>query len=230
MYPSSLADAGTRRPALKRLEAVAEGQGLAAPRRRRGAPPASGPRGTRAGVVARNVGMRRPGTRRRPLRSPRVHSSTSRRRAVRRGGRPRRAARSSRLRLGQDGRSGSARRHRTSGSRRIVPRPEHGASTRTAVECRPERRRAARVGLDDADVWRARFRTVRDSNVEPSCRARPRRRSSRRPHRRRHLRRLAARRRARVEDPLAGVARRRTRRRAATLRPGRRTRRCAPAA
>ena len=54
------------------------------------------------------------------------------------------------LRLGQPARSASVRRHLTSGSRRMMPRPEQGASSRTASKMRPKgsgaRRPPARCG------------------------------------------------------------------------------------
>ena len=122
----------------------------------------------------------------------------------------------------------SVRRQRMSGSRRIVPSPEHGASTARSRR-RRERRACAARSPGRCDTVRAGPAARCAEQPEPPRPDVGRDDDPVVARRRRHLRRLAAGRRAGVEHAFAGAAPR-TRRRAATPRPGRRTRRCGPAA
>ena len=119
--------------------------------------------------------------------------------------------------------SASVRRHLMSGSRRTCPgpsrarrpgrrrRPGRNGSGCAAFACTTRTHRAPDAATVRASSSTRRPRTSA-ATIEPAV-----------PHRGRHRRRLAARRRARVEDALAGPAPPRTRRRAATPRPARRT-------
>ena len=112
------------------------------------------------------------------------------RRASRAGRRPARA------------RSASCRRHLMSGSRRIVPSPEHGASSRTRSKTPRKGRRPRGVGLDDRA--RGRRPTARHGARAAARRGgrgrRPRPSRPRSPIAAAIVSRLAARRRAGVED------------------------------
>ncbi len=89
----------------------------------------------------------------RPLRSLQARSSTSRTPAVRLARRTSAACRSIRLCAAENaGRSPSCRRQRMSGSRRSVPRPEHGASTSTQSKVSENGSGCSSVRLHDAHV------------------------------------------------------------------------------
>ncbi len=171
-------------------------------------------RGTAAQAVAgaRRADRRRrsrdapPGTRRRPARSPRARSNRWRRRGVRLAGRPpRRAAAARAARAASAGQVAlRCRRQRMSGSRRMVPRPEHGASTSTRSNAVGEGQRAVPLG----PARRATCRAPLSATVSRSSASRRGRTSQATMHARvahvgRQRRRLAAGRRAEVEHAFA---------------------------